>query len=313
MWRCHFDCGGNGDRLKGIASTFIRAAAIGFDFRLDFPIWDVPGKTIFVPRDLVPWAWPLPAISGQRLEVAAIDRDVLDFCNWTAYEEVFVTTNLAGQRIKNETCASSYPFASEALMRTRNPWIEGHDEYYDQYALVGCTFWYLFAFGDELEVSLSSELSRLDAWKREHSRRQHPTVAVHIRAGDHAMRVGNLVYDSAGESGAETIMGCALRWSQAVGFEDANFVVVSDSEESKRLAEEMFPGRVFASSSVPFHTDKSAHDSLTGTLGSWVDMLLLALSDAIVLSRSGFGESAAEIGMFPPERVLRWEQCVEWV
>jgi len=54
-------------------------------------------------------------------------------------------------------------------------------------------------------------------------------------------------------------------------------------------------------------------DTLEGTLGTWVDMLLLALSDAVVLSRSGYSESAAEIGMFPSERILRWKQCLNWV
>ena len=47
------------------------------------------------------------------------------------------------------------------------------------------------------------------------------------------------------------VNSCALARLQAVGLKDATFVVVSDSEESKQLAENMYTGRVYVSSSVP--------------------------------------------------------------
>ena len=105
----------------------------------------------------------------------------------------------------------------------------------------------------------------------------------------------------------EAALLCAARWAEEMGLEEASFVVVSDSQEFKRLATELLPGRVYASATVPFHTDKSVGDALGGAVGAWVDMLLLALSDAAVISRSGFGESAAQIGLFPEGRVLRWQ------
>ena len=46
-WKCKAWCGGNGDRLKALAATLFRAAAIGYDFHLDWT-HPVPVGNFFV-------------------------------------------------------------------------------------------------------------------------------------------------------------------------------------------------------------------------------------------------------------------------
>lgn len=108
----------------------------------------------------------------------------------------------------------------------------------------------------------------------------------------------------------ERLMGCAQKWADDAGLNDVVFLVASDSQEVKRFAADRLPKRVFTSSTLPFHTDLSkGQERLAGTIGSWVDLFLLALADAIVLSQSGFGRSAASIGLFPASHIVYWKQC----
>ena len=188
-----------------------------------------------------------------------------------------------------------------------------HEE--DWYAMTGCSFWYLFSFGKHLQHTLSQELQRFHMWKVEHGRERNPIVGVHIRSGDTAMLGVEFEHDvrvgSAGQDGAIRIMECALKWSIVIGLQNATFFVVSDTIESRAFATSRFPGRIFSSSAVPFHTDRSHKgDLLKGTISSWTDLLLLAFSDAIVLSQSGFGEAGSHIGMIPQDRVLTPAECI---
>ena len=160
-----------------------------------------------------------------------------------------------------------------------------------------------------MEAALVQELARFKKWKTDLGKLRSKTVAVHIRAGDKAMNVGS---DRLGvnQNVTERMMNCAQNWADAAGMNDAIFLVVADSEEVKRFAASWSPGRVFTSRTLPFHTDRSrGPEKLAGTIGSWVDIFLLALADAVVLSPSGFGRSAASIGMFPDTHILNYQEC----
>jgi hypothetical protein len=311
-WACTDFCGGNGDRLRGISATLVRAVSIGYDFRLQWTN-PVPVSEVFTEREYVSWLSPTHPSSGKTLSVHAIDSPGdLKFCEWSRHENVNIRTNLPGKtgsdrRIQNESCHLQHRFYREPIMRSR-----GWDTYQLGYhAMVGCSFWYLFAIGKRLENKLLEELNRFQAWKVAHGRTENPTVGVHIRSGDKAMGVGDDVrIGTVGDEGAFRVMGCALKWSREIGLENATFLVVSDTPKSRELAVSFLPGQVWSSSAVPFHTDKSRGDRLMGTISSWVDLLLLALTEAIVLSPSGFGEAASNIGMFPRQRVLTSLECI---
>eukprot|EP00922_Rhytidocystis_sp_ex-Travisia-forbesii_P044356 GHVS01066178.1.p1 GENE.GHVS01066178.1~~GHVS01066178.1.p1 ORF type:complete len:594 (-),score=87.89 GHVS01066178.1:184-1965(-) len=55
-----------------------------------------------------------------------------------------------------------------------------------------------------------------------------------------------------------------------------------------------------------FRTAEEVKDLTEGYLAAWADLLLLAHSDAIVLSRSGFGLSARSMGLVPKEAVWQF-------
>jgi hypothetical protein len=310
-WTCSGGCGGNGDRLRGISATLVRALSIGYDFRITWT-HPVPVSEVFTERGYVPWLSPTQERAGTTFSVVAIDQGELKFCEWSRHENVSVRTNLAGNigsdwRIQKESCHLQHRFYKEPLMRSR-----GWETYKEGYhATVGCSFWYLFAIGKRLENTMVEELNRFQAWKVAHGRTGNPTVGVHIRSGDKAMNLGEDVrVGIVGKDGALRVMECALKWSNAIGLENATFLLVSDNQESREVAISILPGQVWSTSAVSFHTDKPVGDVLLGTISSWVDLLLLSLTDAIVLSPSGFGEASSNIGMFPKERVLTPEECI---
>ena len=312
---CLTGCGGTGDRLRGISATLVRALSLGYNFRLEMNK-PVPLRDVFTERGNVLWLSPRRPELADTFRVDALDKGDFKFCEWSRHTDVFVRTNLPGLigadgHFQNESCHSQHQFYKEPLMRSRG-W-DMHKE--DWYAMTGCSFWYLFSFGKHLQHTLSQELQRFHMWRIEHGRERNPIVGVHIRSGDTAMLGVGFEHDvrvgSAGQDGAIRIMECALKWSTVIGLQNATFFVVSDTIESRAFATSRFPGRVFPSSAVPFHTDRSHKgDLLKGTLSSWMDLLLLAFSDAIVLSRSGFGEAASHIGMFSQDRVLTPAECI---
>jgi hypothetical protein len=313
---CLTGCGGTGDRLRGISATLVRALSLGYNFRLEMNK-PVPLRDVFTERGNVLWLSPRRPELADTFRVDALDTGDFKFCEWSRYTDVFVRTNLPGLigadgHFQNESCHSQHQFYKEPLMRSRG-W-NMHKE--DWHAMTGCSFWYLFSFGKHLQHTLSQELQTFHTWKVEHGRERNPIVGVHIRSGDTAMLGGGFGHDvrvgSAGQDGAIRIMECALKWSIVIGLQNATFFVVSDTIESRAFATSRFPGRIFSSSAVPFHTDRSHKgDLLKGTISSWTDLLLLAFSDAIVLSQSGFSEAGSQIGMFSQDRVLTHAECIQ--
>lgn len=309
-WTCEKMCGGNGDRLQGLVATFLRAVAIGSKFQMDWS-HPVPIESVFRLRNMEDHS-PMPTSSlhvskhernVKKLKIRIIDRGTFRFCEWSNSSEVIVATNVAGER--QDSCATRAPLFRADVMRSNGPKLYNGDR-----NAIGCTFWYLFAIGGKIEAALVQELARFMEWKTANGKSHSRTVAVHIRTGDKAMDVGSDRLGVNQKRQTERLMGCAQKWADDAGLNDVVFLVASDSQEVKRFAADRLPKRVFTSSTLPFHTDLSkGQERLAGTIGSWVDLFLLALADAIVLSQSGFGRSAASIGLFPASHIVYWKQC----
>ena len=88
----------------------------------------------------------------------------------------------------------------------------------------------------------------------------------------------------------------------------ATILLCADNNAVKEYARMHYPDRVYTSQSLPLHTDisgKTDHESLlTGTIETWVDVLMMALQDGIVISSSGFSVLAAQVGNYQPHQIL---------
>lgn len=87
----------------------------------------------------------------------------------------------------------------------------------------------------------------------------------------------------------------------------ATILLCADNDAVKEYARMHFSDRVYTSRSLPLHTDISGrtdHESLlAGTIDSWVDVLMMALQDGIVISSSGFSVLVAQVGNYQPYQI----------
>ena len=88
----------------------------------------------------------------------------------------------------------------------------------------------------------------------------------------------------------------------------ATILLCADNDAVKEYAHIHYPDRVYTSRSLPLHTDISSrtdHESLLmGTIDTWIDVLMMALQDGIVISSSGFSVLAAQVGNYQPHQIV---------
>ncbi len=59
------------------------------------------------------------------------------------------------------------------------------------------------------------------------------------------------------------------------------------------------------------HIDRSSIDTVVrGVSASWAEWFLLAGVEGVVLSASGFGVTAAEVGRLPSDRLRFFQGCI---
>lgn len=305
QWECRSGevCGGNGDRLRGIAGALYNAIRIGYDLSIR---WDNPVES---SHFLVPKYPPLKnntdCFSNLTVKVFINfdhDNDHLNACTWSQHDNIIVKTN----EIFRSNCMDE----DDRLLRFFfNSTIHSSDEHWTRYPCLGCVFWFLFSISDELKRSIENELQAFRMWATANNRSHMKTIAIHFRGGDDHMKLQNAPPDHRMEfSHLHRMVECADRL--AGNNEQPNIFLSSDSTEVKELAQQHYGHRMYISRILPFHTDKTTIDTYNGTLGSWTDIFLLALADGIVLSKSGFGVLAAQIGMYNRSQIIFANECM---
>eukprot|EP00918_Siedleckia_nematoides_P077501 GHVU01169451.1.p1 GENE.GHVU01169451.1~~GHVU01169451.1.p1 ORF type:complete len:424 (-),score=39.78 GHVU01169451.1:1062-2306(-) len=130
-------------------------------------------------------------------------------------------------------------------------------------------------------------------------------VGVHHRTAGSKVEQGNVV-ERVPVAAVPLLIDCAFRVAEGRGYHrnDTFIFYFSDSDEAKKNAKDLFPGQVLVVNEHPHHLDrkilgdnKEAPDPTTAVVHTVAEILLLAKSDAAVLSDSGFGAVATSLGM----------------
>uniref|UniRef100_A0A7S4JH47 GT23 domain-containing protein n=1 Tax=Guillardia theta TaxID=55529 RepID=A0A7S4JH47_GUITH len=302
IWACKSFCGGNGDRLRGLAHAMYLSLCMGYDLLLDWT-HPVPISRFFVQRPSVSWL-AKPGSQMRAADVHIMDSRKPLGLNWKQFDNIRLYSNMDALQMDcgtNETNLTSALYFEDSSAPITN----GYHVYGGTYHMVGCTFWHLFSLNDELTNAVLGEVRSLNTLKQSRS-----IIACHIRIGDIAMGVGSdhRVKGTLADIGRR-VMVCASYLARKLKFQQFVTVLVSDSNALKQLFQSQFPNMSYVSKYPPYHTDRGRSNSVSGSLGSWVDTMLLALSDAVILSPSGFGAVAAQIGLFLRDEIAYIDEC----
>jgi hypothetical protein len=105
------------------------------------------------------------------------------------------------------------------------------------------------------------------------------------------------------------MISCADSLSKSTTSGLPTIFLCSDSVLVKEYAKKVYGERLYISSLIPFHSDREGVDPGNGTLGTWTDIIMLGLADGIVLSSSGYGVLAAQIGLYNQSQIVTSSQC----
>lgn len=307
VWECRVNemCGGNGDRLRGIAGALYNAVRIGYDLSI---VWDNPvDMSAILPHNLPPLKNLTKeqfSVFSNTLSVASFDHttSALRECDWINYDNVIVRSN----ELYSSSCGDEDGLGPFFFENTLNV----SDHHWNRYPCLGCVFWFLFSISLPLQNSVENELKHLSDWSKQNNRSHSEIVAIHFRGGDHYMNVTSAYRgDKRLElSALHKMISCADRLARNFS-EPPTILLCADSEAAKAYAVKYYGARLYASKITSFHSDREGKDVGNGTLGTWVDVMLLGLADGIVLSSSGFGVLAAQIGMYSHSQIMTHDDC----
>lgn len=328
VWTCTGrDCTqGLGDQFRGISSAFYQGLAVGFDMMANWS-WPIPTIPAIVrPRNTTLWESTEEAAThffqanAPVLKIGWTKKMSGTLCSWRNHAAVEFRSVHNYKPDGPKDCDFNRFRIKDHVKQTS--WSKSG---------IGCAFWHQFRIGTALEQALASALHQFDAWKKANNRMQFPVVGVHVRGGDkhfgekNQSRVGienpfvSRVRKILNTSMVKELVGCARETEQHLKLKNATYFILADNNDAKAEASRLFPGRVYASPAVPIHSGVIALNR-TGAaraeaysaqdraqhIGVWVDLLMAALCDVIVVSPSpnaGFLHStfslvASEIGMY---------------
>eukprot|EP00434_Breviolum_minutum_P013461 symbB.v1.2.011866.t2/scaffold807.1/size160841/11 len=269
-------CGGHGDRLFGLLSTYLAALLSNRSFFIDMRS-PIPLSSLLHPKR--PW----PAISGACMtyrwtsaeDATSLEEDLRHFMQDTS-EVICVASNL---RLFKSLL--SY----DVTGRFTRP------------ALLSGLFRDLFALA-ALPTSL------LHAFQRRLG--QRPLLGIHFRAGNETTW-SDPGRHSLGE--LDLALSCAAQVEMQLELVDAAWLLASDSLKLRQHPAVMQlheAGKIVYLEERPTHIDRSSPD-VDGIFQSWALWWVLAFeTDALLLSHSNFGWSAAEIGQ---RRAFHFPSC----
>jgi len=305
IWQCFGGCGGLGDRMKGIISVFLHAVAIGYEFIIDWAEPTALYPDILVPSTLLNWTGNPHSVRSTSLRIMDQVDNPFDLCEWRNFKSVKIQTNdhpipksCDHGDVKIREILLSQSHTTSCLRTATKQWRGGTQ-------CMGCIFWYLFRIGGKLKDRLALQLKHLQDWKEKRNLQGAFSIGMHVRAGDSHMRAGQGREASDIASLVARLEACASNFSTAIGSKHKRFflIIVSDSERVKGLIGKWDWLQVYSSPTSPIHIDR--HQNLAkekmvdAALSVFVDMFLLALQDALLLSgTSGYGYLAQSVGLF---------------
>ncbi|KAI8817635.1 uncharacterized protein EV422DRAFT_540345 [Fimicolochytrium jonesii] len=304
-------CGGLGDRLKGCVSAYYygvftnRAFAISMTFPDDV-------RSYLVPSNL-DWSLDLAKLHG-RTEVTVNlidppddDRALLDGPDsWNDYDVVYVRTNrdLLSKMLQNH---------SWQLTREKYSLQNYHRE-----SLVGSALRTLFQASPRMEHMLESIRKSIPNYRR------LIKIGIQFRAGGQTGE-GAFEHDTGGHRTSLDMANCFI--ARAVQFaldrrlrtDEVVYFLTSDHEAIQSQMSETLNDlgyKTFTTTGPLTHIDKPVHEAGDQSQEmkhrrTYIDWFLEAEMDYLVISRSGFGETAHFYTLNPTVRIRSVENnCV---
>ena len=273
-------CGGHGDRLNGMLTVFLLAVLTKRVFLIDSES-PLPLQLLLEPR-AIDWrvAGGLRATAGLR-HFSYHDKRrnfEADLGKLAEYPEQVMVINMNYRMMRSLFEAPALRDAAQEL---------GFPDYAPSF-LAAEIFDMLFAPTQSLRQELHLLRQELDV------PRGTNFIAIHLRTGDIAYDPSRHAADE-----LEVFLDCARRAEKDVG--DSIWVLATDSDRLAEKALEL-PEAKSGKLRVPHargrvHIDRSdLSETLNGATANYAEWLLFGRATAVVLSRSYFGETAAEIG-----------------
>ncbi|BGO95735.1 hypothetical protein NBRC10512_001570 [Rhodotorula toruloides] len=299
------NCGGLGDRLLGMTSTFFFGLITQRAFLSE---WQSP-----IPLDIifdsphVNWSHSSftssrhPVLGQKRLADAAADLDVIHF-DRLSVDATFGTTSWNPP--KNRALTPGFELRDLAY---KSPWIK----FYTNRGMIYRAFKYKHlqksinrlglepttAFACISEYLFKPKLPALDLITQYTSVLALPTifsVGIHIRTGDQSMR--DEVYDKVNTVKRHiAFFRCARELGETYARKDQKvvFFLITDSQHLKQDAQRVLGNKLITTDMVPQHVhQKSGH--VDGVMSAVVEDWILAKADMLVATQdSGFGKLAS--------------------
>jgi hypothetical protein len=289
-------CGGHGDRLNGIVTAFFLAVLTQRVFLIDYES-PLPLQMLLAPN-LIDWRvrGGIMATAGLRHHSYHDKRRQFeaDISRLAEYPDPMLIIT------KNYRMLRSLFEAPALRSRVLELGLPVHAPKF----LIAEVFDVLFT----PSLVLQSELSELRLSLGLHSRR---FIAIHLRTG-------NIAWDPQ-RHGVEELfnfLACAGKAEKELGFSaDTPWFLATDSAAVAEVAMSL-PEASSGKLRVPgaqgrIHIDRSElSDVLSGTVANYAEYLLFGEAAAVILSRSYFGETAAEIGRVPSAYFAPGGGCV---
>ena len=305
VWQCSFVCGGLGDRMKGIFSVFFHAVAIGYEFMIDWTMPTALYPDILVPSTLLNWTGTPHSDQSTSLRIMDQNDKPFGLCKWRNFKSVKIQTNGSPipkncdhGDVKIHEILLNQSYTTSCIRTATKQWAGGVQ-------CMGCIWWYLFRIGGKLKDRLALELKRLQDWKKKRNLEEAFSIGMHVRAGDSHMRAGKGREARDIASLVARLEACASNFSTVIDskHERLFLLIVSDSEQVKGLVGKWDWLQVYSTPTSPFHIDKhqnlAKEKKVDAALSVFVDLFLLALQDALLLSgTSGYGYLAQSVGLF---------------
>jgi hypothetical protein len=285
VYKCHTQCGGLGDRFKGIITVFLLAVLTNRAFLIEHPTpanladfqdfsnstisWNYDAKLVEGMDDDSSWEWTVDHYKSQQ------ERYMTDDFKHTITSKVhYMMTNLPIQQYL-----------------TWNPYLEDelrkyHFDQVNYLDLPGCAMKFLFQPTLRLQQAVDQVMK--DIFEKYH------VIGIHIRTGgdgqwidDHRVPKSEVDYfwNCARKIEREQNLGKPVKW-----------FVASDSEEILKQTESMFGDKVFHASGSVIHVDRSGASGDIGSEGllrTLVDIMILSECHDLIVSRSNLADIAA--------------------
>jgi len=279
-------CGGHGDRLNGIVTAFLLAVLTRRVFLIDSES-PLPLQLLLAPR-LIDWRvrGGLLATAGLRQHSYHDKRRQFeaDLGRLASYEDNVLVINVNYRLLRMMFEAPALQEAATAL---------GLPTHAPQF-FVAEVFDLLFTPSPALHHELEGLRSQVG------SPEDGRFIAIHLRTGE-------ISWDPARHSKAElaSFLSCARQAEAELGLPpETPWLLATDSADVASAITELDEWRIgklrVPSQGGRIHIDRSAvGEVLEGVGANFAEWLLFGRAAAVVLSRSYFGETAAEVGRVP--------------